>query len=178
MTHTIPTILLQTDTLLPGIVFTAGIVLLIVVLMSRLKKTRKQLANQPDLVPSERIEMIRQQADTRGSTEARIADAADITRQLTASLDNRAERLEILIRHADERIARLEQLNQQAADRLAPRMPGHQPAAAEPTGSLANDTLRQQIYDLADQGHPCSEIAQRLGQHSGKVELILALRRA
>lgn len=46
-------------------------------------------------------------------------------------------------------------------------------AAATPVGL---DTLAGQVYALADQGFTPVDIAQRLGQHTGKVELILALR--
>jgi hypothetical protein len=40
------------------------------------------------------------------------------------------------------------------------------------------DPLTRDIYTLADAGHSASAIAQQLGQHTGKVELILALRSA
>jgi hypothetical protein len=42
----------------------------------------------------------------------------------------------------------------------------------------ANDpeALAQQIYRLSDAGLTPGEIAQRLGQHTGKIELIIALR--
>ena len=45
--------------------------------------------------------------------------------------------------------------------------------ASDPTGP---DPLTGEIYRLADQGMPAVEIARRLNQHVGKVELILALR--
>lgn len=38
------------------------------------------------------------------------------------------------------------------------------------------DPLTRDIYTLADAGHSAQAIAQQLGQHTGKVELILALR--
>jgi hypothetical protein len=40
------------------------------------------------------------------------------------------------------------------------------------------EQLAQQIFRLADAGLGPAEIAQRLGQHTGKVELIIALRNA
>lgn len=44
---------------------------------------------------------------------------------------------------------------------------------SDPTGP---DPLTGEVYRLADQGMPSVEIARRLNQHVGKVELILALR--
>jgi hypothetical protein len=52
-------------------------------------------------------------------------------------------------------------------------------ATAQPHGGAAGndpEALAQQIYRLSDAGLTPSEIAQRLGQHTGKVELIIALR--
>jgi hypothetical protein len=40
------------------------------------------------------------------------------------------------------------------------------------------EALAQHIFRLADAGLTPAEIAQRLGQHTGKVELIIALRNA
>jgi hypothetical protein len=48
--------------------------------------------------------------------------------------------------------------------------------APVPSGAAGLDTLAGQVYALADQGFSPVDIAQRLGQHTGKVELILALR--
>ena len=38
------------------------------------------------------------------------------------------------------------------------------------------DPITREVYELADAGHAPVEIARKLGQHTGKVELILALR--
>jgi hypothetical protein len=48
--------------------------------------------------------------------------------------------------------------------------------APDPLASPARDPLTQRVYDLADQGVSQLEIAQRLDEQIGKVELILALR--
>jgi hypothetical protein len=56
---------------------------------------------------------------------------------------------------------------------------GPQPMGMGPMGNgPANDpeALAQQIYRLSDAGLTPGEIAQRLGQHTGKIELIIALR--
>lgn len=161
---------------LSGVLMTAGIVLLLVVMIGHAKKSRRKVNPVTTMQPDERIKAVRDEAHASVSiADRRTAEAAEVTRQLTALLDNRSQKLEILIQHADERIARLERLASEAEGRLTPR---HTSAAPASDTSYANDALKQQIYDLADQGKKPVEIAQRLGQHAGKVELILALRRA
>lgn len=162
---------------LPMLLMAAGVMLLVVVLMGHLRKTVTRRNQHQHLEPKERIQAIRDQAHSSSSIlETRTAHAAEITRELTAMLDNRSEKLELLIKHADERIERLERLTAEAEGRMTPRHTAPSQPASET--SYANDALKQQIYDLADQGQKPIEIAQRLGQHTGKVELILALRRA
>ena len=163
---------------LPMMLMGAGVLLLVVVLMGHLRKNvnRRNLTN--NLEPKERIQSIREDALASSSImEKRTAQTEEIVRELTALLDNRSEKLEIMIQHADERIERLERLTAEAEGRMTPRHTAPASKASSET-SYANDTLKQQIYDLADQGQKPIEIAQRLGQHTGKVELILALRRA
>lgn len=168
---------------LPMYLLVAGVALLVIVLMGNIKKKARRSSVDEDLEPRERIQSIREQAQTTSALQNRTAEAAEITRELTALIDNRSERLEILIQQADERIARLERLSQEAEERLTPRHtqtrePARGSAGGSGSSTLASEALKQQIYDLADQGHASGEIAQRLNQHAGKVELILALRRA
>lgn len=67
-------------------------------------------------------------------------------------------------------------LQQQAAPQ--PVQPRVAPVAATPATQdpIGIDPLTRSIYSLADAGHSAQAIAQQLGQHTGKVELILALR--
>jgi hypothetical protein len=158
----------------------AGVVMLTIVLMGKIKKKTKRSSREPVLEPKERIEAIREKADSGTVLQHRAAETTELIRELTALLDNRSEKLELLVQHADERISRLERLSDEAEQRLTPRHAENRNSTEKPRSesTLATDALRQQIYDLADQGHATNEIAQRLGQHVGKVELILALRRA
>ncbi len=57
------------------------------------------------------------------------------------------------------------------ASPAAPQAP-----AVAPQDPFGVDPLTRDIYTLADAGHSAQAIAQQLGQHTGKVELILALR--
>lgn len=115
----------------------------------------------------------------------------------TASLTDPTElelklaRLEHLLRCADERITHLHQLVEKTQTRrsIAPSdspmhfcEPKHAGLSASTAGPAATieepDPLRHDIYQLADAGHSPLQIAQKLHEHLGKVELILALRRS
>ncbi len=93
-------------------------------------------------------------------------DAEELAQLISDRLDRQALRLEQLIAAADERLNRLEK---------AIAQPAPQAAAPQARREIA-DPLSRQIYDLADRGLPPVEIARQLSQHTGKVELILALR--
>ncbi|MEM8756621.1 MAG: hypothetical protein AAGF47_02430 [Planctomycetota bacterium] len=169
------------DQWLPSILMAAAVVLLVIVVLGKTRKLAAARAKQPDYTPAERLESIRAQAQAEGSIEGRVAHAADRIRELTAVLDTRIAYLEALIVQADDRI--------EAMGRPATSEP---PSRTEPTVSASAATgtaagagagssvssQKQDIYTLADQGLTPSEIATRLGQHAGKIELILALRRA
>jgi hypothetical protein len=92
-----------------------------------------------------------------------MADARELADLLADRMDRQAQRLERLIAEADDRIRKMERLHSETGSGAA-RRPD-------------SDPLNQQVYDLADSGLPPVEIARQLHQHTGKVELILALRR-
>lgn len=63
----------------------------------------------------------------------------------------------------------------------APETPAGNPPAPSsdsPEASAGPDALAADVARLADAGHSADEIAKQLGEHVGKVELILALRQA
>jgi hypothetical protein len=94
-----------------------------------------------------------------------MSDSRELADLLAERLDRQAQRLEELIAHADGRIRRIERM----LEREQPR--------GERLDRPIQDPLNQQVYELSDQGLPAVEIARQLKQHTGKVELILALRR-
>ena len=106
-------------------------------------------------------------APAKPRLEDSVAQARELSTLLHSQVDEAARRLERLIEQAEEKIRRLERL---AAAELHVRTPYR----AEPP---AVDPLNQQVYSLADDGLPPVEIARQLQQHTGKVELILALRK-
>ncbi len=118
----------------------------------------EQMKNHPRVVA----------ADAQGHA----AILEDTARRLSAQLDNKSRRLEKLIDDADRRIATLGLRTAPAA--TAPTAAAHAPPRSN--GGPANDALTQNVYELSDAGRSSLEIAQRLDEQVGKIELILALR--
>lgn len=97
-------------------------------------------------------------------------DAEESLRRLVAEADGLAARLERLLADAQAAIERL--------DRAAPAGdPPRRRASGLPPADAPLDAATLRIYELADAGRTPVEIARALGQHTGQVELILALRR-
>jgi hypothetical protein len=118
----------------------------------------------------EQVKAAHEQANDGHAVASHLADTA---RRLSAQLDNKARRLEVLIREADQRIALLADGTRDG--RRAPAAPATRdtdpPAAPAPL-----DPLTRSVYEHADSGLSPLEIAQQLDEQVGKVELILALR--
>jgi len=96
-----------------------------------------------------------------------IVELEKMARQMTAQLDTRAAKLELLIQEADVRLAALKCSGESAAP-LRPVQPASDPLQIP-------DSRYDSIYDLAAQGKSARQIAQELGRPDGEIELILAL---
>lgn len=143
---------------------------------------------------------MRETIQDRQAEGQRAAEVAEIVRDLAARLETRAARLEALLDQADERIERLEirlaagNAAEQMASPTSPEPSAPPPStngrvdawdgaaadalperASEPP---ASDPLHQEVYELADRGQTPLDIARRLDQQVGTIELILALRRS
>jgi hypothetical protein len=127
-----------------------------------------------------------------------MVEMLDTARQMTAQLDTRAAKLELLIRQADERLAALKSTAANGSGAPNPvndPRPADEPRSTEshrdtpsaiPAPPVATapdpaetppDPRHAEIYALADQGRSPYEIARSLDRPNGEVELILALRR-
>lgn len=103
-------------------------------------------------------------------------EAEELAERLAERVERHACRLEGLITEADERLKRLDAMCRPPGAR--PRtgtFSEPKPQRAAPAGAGV-DPLSQRVYGLADQGLPAIEIARKLEEQVGKVELILALR--
>ncbi|MFI4897733.1 MAG: hypothetical protein ACIARR_07900 [Phycisphaerales bacterium JB059] len=171
---------------LPGALLAFGVLVLVMVMVRLLRRNLSKNAPANSGTPKERIERIRAEASARPPAETFQADAEELTRRLAAILDNKAARLELLIEEADERLARLDRASIGASVSVRPvepdagafRTSAPEPAPVAPAPQhAASDPTHRQIYELADAGLGPVEIAQRLDQPIGQVELILNLRR-
>jgi len=158
----------------------AAVVLITVALLSKVRNRRMNAAQRPSA--REQIEQDRQLHGVRGDLERLMVDVEQLAREFSARLDAKTLALERLIDEADARIARLRAAStaQQATDPPdtpdAPHIPGDPGDPQDPGDPGAADPLTRSVYALSDQGMPPHDIAERLGEHIGKVELILALR--
>jgi hypothetical protein len=104
-----------------------------------------------------------------------LVELSEMARQITAQIDTRAAKLELLIKEADEKLAALRSATLATPTPLT--RPDDRPMqAAEALPPL--DPAQREIYSLADEGRTPREIAARLNRPDGEVELILALRSA
>ncbi len=131
----------------------------------------------------ERDELERRAAELKSLMD----DASEVVRLLAARMDEQASRLEALIARADAAIAtESTEPSAAATARPSPDLGVRPVPAPVPRESRVvqiagprpepAETLAARIFLLADQGLAPSEIARRVGQHVGKVELMLALR--
>ena len=177
--------LLQTDDTIKMIAIALGGfgVMYIVVLRPMIKKKKDPL-ERPS--PSSHRGLGTQRGMDR-EMQNLLVEYERMIRNMTAGLDTRAAKLEVLIHEADEKLAALraatkggamppassgdlehrrdeETLNTLRSESPPPRdMPSFEPRHAE-------------VYALADQGLSAKAVARQLGRPDGEIELILALR--
>jgi hypothetical protein len=169
------------------------------------QRARPGATGVPGVTPREQLERMKQERGMRRDLGELAGEVEALAQRLGAQLDAQARRVEDLIRQADQRIARLEALQKVSGcisgDAKSNPTPFSEPGS--PTGPVLTDspTLRstlppatqatrpapaaqsddpmaRRIYQLADAGLDSQSIARKLGEHVGKVELILALRSA
>ena len=142
----------------------AGALTILYVVMRPLKKKKDPLAKPMQLSLAGQREVEKQMTEL-------LVELERMARQMTAQLDTRAAKLELLIKEADAKIAELRQAGQ---------VGGPMPQWKEPTPPLAlqpaPDPRHIQVYELADEGLDGRQIARQLNRPVGEVELILALR--
>lgn len=106
-----------------------------------------------------------------------LVEYEQMIRNMTAGLDTRAAKLELLIKEADDKLAALRAATAAAVGGASDRTPidsgRREPPAPAPAGP---DPRHVEIYTLADQGLSARDVARKLGRPNGEVELILALR--
>jgi hypothetical protein len=133
--------------------------------------------------PSARGVGLSQQRAVERDMQTLLVEYERMIRNMTAGLDTRAAKLELLIKEADEKLVALSAAVAAGgadAGRGAARPPADgsrrdtpAPSAPVPSGP---DPRHLEVYNLADQGLSAQDVARKLGRPSGEIELILALR--
>jgi hypothetical protein len=162
--------------LTPQVIFCAGILMLVVVVMRMRARSRKMDTTRGQSVGgggTTNAATARDVMQMAQELNSLLVELQETSRRIAAQIDNRYSKLDAMLAEADERIRRLEQLNGPGgAD--APAMAAANRAAPPPASLL--DPKYKPIYELADKGKSPREIAQELGTQPGEVELILNLR--
>jgi hypothetical protein len=169
-------------------VWLVAVVVILTIIYAVLRPLRKK---DPLMKPPQFASLSRQRSVEREMQNV-LVELSEMTRQVSAQLDTRATKLEMLIKDADQRIATLKALSglgtgsQEFAypepveappvekKRLSDPVPEVVEQSVEPPSPP--DPRYAEIYAMADEGRSSQEIAQQLNRPSGEVELILALR--
>jgi DNA-binding NarL/FixJ family response regulator len=146
------------------LVCAAGLTVVYVV-MRPFKKRKDPLAHPTNLSLAGQREVERQMTEL-------LVELEQMARQMTAQLDTRARKLELLIKEADEKIAALRDSG--SSNPVIPTFVPSETSSALP--APAADPRHIEVYELADAGRSARQIAQQLGRPQGEIELILHLR--
>lgn len=158
----------------PWLILGVGVFMMIYIVIRPFLRRKNDPMDKPAFARS-----LSQQRTVERQMENLLVELSEMTRQMSAQLDTRAAKLEMLIKEADEKIALLQQLRQNSelsgpspVQHLTPQdLPPVR--RAEPSET---DPVHARVYTLADEGKTVSQIASALSRPSGEIELILALR--
>lgn len=176
------TLALTTGDFLTTLLPLLGILLILASMWMAMRKRRARQGTQ--VTAREQLERMKQEKAVRGDLEHLMVELEQLTKRFAAQLDAKSAQLEKLLDEADQRIEELRRAEERAANRPAEAYAQQdpwqnassrvEPPAAPPT---EEDNLARQVYQLSDQGLAPFDIARRLDEHVGKVELMLALRK-
>jgi TolA-binding protein len=167
-----------------------GVLLITMSMMMGIRKKRRR--SQAQGTARDRVEELKQRHEVRGDLEQLMVEIEQLAKRFGAQLDAKTVQMERLIDEADRKISELKQIEQsrQDASKLQqalaspfdsqtnqPPPPNPQSSTPGPQSSSPDDALKRSVYNLAEQGHAPPEIARKLDEHVGKIELILALRK-
>lgn len=158
----------------PWLILGVGVFMMIYIVIRPFLRRRNDPMDKPAFGRS-----LAQQRTVERQMENLLVELSEMTRQMSAQLDTRATKLEMLLTEADEKIARLRQLNQslESFGAFSPKIDGSEgPSPVRSIEQAEIDPIHAQVYTLADEGKTVSQIASALERPSGEIELILALR--
>lgn len=173
-----------TSNWLPGALLAAGVLAVTLVSMRIwLRNRRKARAISEGPSARERLNemsLVKQ----RDSIESLIVDLQETARTCAAQVENRAARLEALMRQTDQKVLELKEALKHADSRRS--QPAPVVRAVEPAEQpqqrfrleTERDSRTQRILGLHGEGASDADIARELGEEIGKVQLILSLHAA
>jgi hypothetical protein len=164
MLHLLADLKFSRDDSTQWLVLVVGVLATVYLVMRGRLKKRKDPLERPSMSLSQQRQIER---DMNGL----MVEMLDTARQMTAQLDTRAARLEVLMKEADARLAALQTATGSSSPLAASPLPVVPPSPETPP-----DPRHAEIYLMADQGRSPQEIARKLNRPNGEVELILALR--
>ena len=151
----------------PDMLFVFGVVLLLLLMMRMLRRNHKANARRANSLPSPsaRIANIHEQAqDSMAPAYKVMVDAEEMARRLSASLDNKAARLELLIEEADQKLALL---NRTLAGQPAQQ---HQPEQAPISHTPSPNPTRSIDPALLDRARIEQDLEDRQTRVVGRIE--------
>jgi hypothetical protein len=190
---------------LPQILMFGGVMMVMFILVTNAKRRYRERQRGQNLSARERLERVQQESVMKNDLRTMMVELEDLTRRFSAQLDAKSVRLDHMMQEADAKMAQLRQMieaaggdpntatptndNTSQVEALPEAVQAPAPSAAdanpdssevsapvEATPTDEDDPLKRRIYELDDGGQTSVEIATELGEHVGKVELILALR--
>lgn len=169
--------------------FAIGILMIVIALASWYRTRRQQNPANPAITPTEQVERNKQLRGVRGDLESLMGEIEQFSKRLATHLDAKTGAIETLLKQADQRIAELKRLAKSnghgesdatttaATESKLADLPAVE-TISRSAPEIPDDPLSRSVYQFADQGLPAEAIARKLNEHVGKIELILALRRA
>ncbi len=151
-----------------------GLVMLATTLL--MISTRRRIQrdrNTPRAYVREHASRLREERRLMGDVETVMLQLDELAREITGKIDTRFAKLEKAVRDADARIDRLQRLLRAAEGQ--PTLDVTIAEAESPVESAAAPSRYDQIRSLRAEGLTPVQIAERIGQATGEVELILAL---
>jgi hypothetical protein len=155
------------------IIAVGGMALLYVLLRPRSKR--------PDPLAAAAKFPLSRQRDVEQQMQNLLVELSEMARQISAQLDTRAAKLELLLKEADEKLAALRAASAGAPVPTPPVDANDAPAREDASSAAAPsapaiDPRHLEVYRLSDEGRPAIEISRLVNRPTGEIELILALR--
>ncbi|WP_428387165.1 hypothetical protein [Mucisphaera sp.] len=161
------------------------------IIMSLYSFSRRRQKQGPAVSARDQLEGLKERKRLRDDLGTLMLEVEELTRRFSAQIDAKTLRLERMIQEAEIRIDQLQRLEKQLGqppanlslaetDQEATGVQASAATASESgpsaSGETPMQTLTRSVHELADDGLDARQIAEKLDEHLGKIELILNLR--